>query len=324
TASTSGSSDPDGSIAKSTINFGDGTATVSGSSASHTYSAAGIYTVTAVVTDNLGASSSTSTTVTVKAPAVIVSSPANGANVSSPVHVVATGFSGYTVTAMQIYLDYKRIYQIKSPDLDTLVTMGTGTHSLIVKGWDSSGRNFMTPLSITVANQPPTAVLTTSASSILVGGSVTGSTSGSSDADGTIASSSIDFGDGSAPVAAASASHQYNAAGTYTVTATVTDNSGASSSASASVIVNPQFVTVSSPLAGSTITTSTVHVVGSAFSGYAVTLTQIYIDGAWKANAKASTIDTFLPVSVGTHRVAVQGWDSSGAIFKSVVYVTRK
>ncbi|HET9181912.1 MAG TPA: PKD domain-containing protein [Candidatus Angelobacter sp.] len=324
TASTAGSSDPDGSIARTSINFGDGSATISGSSAAHTYSAAGIYTVTAVVTDNLGASSSTTATVTVQAPTVIVSSPVNGATLSSPVHVVASGFSGHTVTAMQIYLDFNLIYQIKSPNVDTLVNMATGTHSLIVKGWDSSGHNFMTPLSITVASQPPTAVLTTSAASILAGGSITASTSGSSDAGGNIASSSINFGDGSAPVAATSASHQYKAAGTYIITATVTADNGASSTTSESIAVKRQFVTVSSPLAGSTITTSTVHVVGNAFSGYAVTLTQIYVDGVWKANAKASTIDTLLPISVGKHRVTVQGWDSSGAIFKTSVIVTRE
>ena len=330
TASTAGSSDPDGTIAASSISFGDGSPSISASSASHTYSAAGTYTVTAVVTDNLGATSSTTGTVTVKAPEVIVTSPVSSAGaatatLTSPVHVVASGFSGYTVTAMQIYLDFKLIYTVKSPNLDTLVAMATGTHNLIVKGWDDSGRNFMTALSVTVdGNQPPTAVLNTSAASILVGASITASTSGSTDADGTIASTSINFGDGSAAVAAASAAHQYNAAGTYTVTATVTDNNGASSTTSKSVTVNPQFVSVSSPLAGSTITTSTVHVVGSAFSGYPVTLTQIYIDGAWKANAKASTIDASFPISVGTHRVTVQGWDSSGAIFKTSVSVTRK
>ena len=329
-ASTAGSSDPDGTIAASSINFGDGSATVKAASASHTYSAAGTYNVTAVVTDNLGASTSTSTSVLVKAPEVIVSSPANLAGASttalnSPVHVVASGFSGYTVTAMQIYLDGKLTYQVKSASLDTLVPMTSGAHNLIVKGWDASGRNFMNTLSISViSNQPPTAALSISASSLLVGGSVTASSSGSTDLDGTIASSSINFGDGSAPVAGPSASHQYKIAGTYTVTATVTDNNGASSTTSESVTVNRQFVTVSSPLAGSTITTSTVHVAGSAFSGYAVTLTQIYIDGAWKANASASTIDTFLPLSTGKHRITVQGLDASGAIFKTSIVVTRK
>jgi PKD repeat protein len=183
----------------------------------------------------------------------------------------------------------------------------------------------MNSLSVNVvSNQPPTAALSISASSLLVGGSVTASTLGSRDQDGTIASSSINFGDGSLPVFGASASHQYKLAGTYAITATVTDNNGASSSTNKTVTVNPQFVTVSSPFGGSTITTSTVHVVGKASSGYTVTLTQIYIDGAWKANANASIIDTVLLLSLGTHRITVQGWDASGAIFKTSVTVTRK
>jgi PKD repeat protein len=330
TASTAGSSDPDGTIAASTINFGDGSASIKASSASHIYSAAGTYTVTAVVTDNLGATSSASTSVVVKAPEVIVTSPANLAGaataaLNSPVHVVASGFSGYSVTAMQVYLDGTLAYQVKSANLDTLVAMASGAHNLIVKGWDASHRSFMNSFSVNVVNnQSPTAVLTTNATPLLVGGTLTASTSGSTDPDGTIASISINFGDGSAPVATASASHQYKLAGTYTVTATVTDNSGASSSTSNTVTVNPQFVTVSSPLAGSIITTSTVHVAGSAFSGYAITRTQIYIDGAWKATANAATIDTVLSLSVGTHRITVQGWDASGAIFKTSVTVTSK
>src|SRR6185437_9022886 len=190
-------------------------------------------------------------TVVVKAPEVIVASPANSsgaasASLNSPVHVVASGFSGYTVTAMQVYLDGKLTYQVRSSNVDTLVNMAAGAHTLIVKGWDASGRNFMNTLSVgIVSNQPPTAVLSTSVTSLLVGGSVTASTSGSTDPDGTIAAISINFGDGSAP-------------------------------------------------AGSTITTSTVHVAGSAFSGYAIALTQNYIYGVLKANATTSTIDAVL------------------------------
>ena len=108
--SAAGSSDPDGTIASSVISFGDGT-TASGLTAAHKYSAAGVYTLTAKVTDNQGASSSASTSVTVKAPEVIVSSPANGASVPAQVHVVASGFSGFPVTAMQIYLDSALVYK---------------------------------------------------------------------------------------------------------------------------------------------------------------------------------------------------------------------
>ncbi|ROQ38588.1 beta-propeller uncharacterized protein DUF5122 [Frondihabitans sp. PhB188] len=62
-----GSSDPDGSIASFAWTFGDG-GTATGSTASHTYTAAGTYTVTLKVTDNQGATGTTSKSIAVTAP----------------------------------------------------------------------------------------------------------------------------------------------------------------------------------------------------------------------------------------------------------------
>jgi PKD repeat protein len=62
------SSDPDGSIAGYAWNFGDG-ATATGMTATHTYAAAGTYSVTLTVTDDLGATGSANQSVSVTAPA---------------------------------------------------------------------------------------------------------------------------------------------------------------------------------------------------------------------------------------------------------------
>ena len=185
TASTAASTDPDGSIVASTINFGDGSAPVSGSSASHTYSAAGTYTITGTVTDNLGATAS-------KSAAIVVSSG---------------------------------------------------------------------------INQPPVAVISATPTSAYAPATISVSAAGSSDPDGTIASSVISFGDGTS-ASGLTASHTFSAAGVYTLTAKVTDNLGASSTATTSVTVKAPEVIVSSPADGALLH-SQVHVVASGFSGYA-------------------------------------------------------
>ncbi|WP_256794747.1 LamG-like jellyroll fold domain-containing protein [Terrabacter sp. Ter38] len=66
----SGSSDPDGSISSYAWTFGDGTS-ATGVTANHTYAASGTYVVGLTVTDNQGATASTTRTVSVAAAGVI-------------------------------------------------------------------------------------------------------------------------------------------------------------------------------------------------------------------------------------------------------------
>ena len=77
-----GSYDPDGTIASYAWEFGDGT-TAAGPVTAHTYNAAGAFTVLLRVTDNLGATASTTRTVTVSPlPAPVLSGTVSGSTVS--------------------------------------------------------------------------------------------------------------------------------------------------------------------------------------------------------------------------------------------------
>ncbi|MFD5142239.1 collagenase [Streptomyces sp. NPDC058401] len=82
------------------------------------------------------------------------------------------------------------------------------------------------------ANQAPVAGFTTAVNALAVSFTDT-----STDADGTIASRSWNFGDGGAGSTAANPSKTYASAGTYTVTLTVTDNKGATATTSKAVTV---------------------------------------------------------------------------------------
>ena len=80
-------------------------------------------------------------------------------------------------------------------------------------------------------NQAPTAVFTSSVNQLQVAFDA----SGSSDADGTVASYSWDFGDGSTGTGV-SPTHTYAEAGSYPVVLTVTDNGGATAGVTQAVV----------------------------------------------------------------------------------------
>ena len=86
-------------------------------------------------------------------------------------------------------------------------------------------------------NQPPVASAGADRT-VMVNQAVSFSSTGSSDADGSISAYVWNFGDGSS-ASGASASKTYAAAGAYTVTLTVTDNAGATASDAAVVTVQP-------------------------------------------------------------------------------------
>jgi PKD repeat protein len=96
-------------------------------------------------------------------------------------------------------------------------------------------------------NTPPQAVASAMPTSGIAPLTVNFSSAGSNDPDGSIASYSWNFGDGSALSTLQSPSHVYSSPGTFTAVLTVTDNRGATGSAQVVVTVSPDPNVVNAP-----------------------------------------------------------------------------
>src|SRR5256714_10964731 len=86
------------------------------------------------------------------AQSVSVSSPSNGATVSSPVHFVGSANGGsFPATAIRIYVDNQSVYTTSSASLDTMVPMAAGNHFVVVQAWNSGGQGFKSSMNINVS-----------------------------------------------------------------------------------------------------------------------------------------------------------------------------
>jgi len=83
--------------------------------------------------------------------------------------------------------------------------------------------------------------------------------------------------------------------------------------------VNPS-VTICAPADGATVT-SPVRIVAGTTDSRRVTVMQIYLDGAKVYQVNARSLNTLVPMAVGTRRVAVQARDSAAKWFKQVIYI---
>jgi PKD repeat protein len=116
-----------------------------------------------------------------------------------------------------------------------------GDKSVSLKVTDASAATNTKTSTVTVAagtNQPPVASFTVLGT--CTAGTPCGFHSTSTDADGTIASSVWNFGDGSPTVDSPDATHTYAAPGQVTLTLTVTDDKGGTNTASQSITVSQQ------------------------------------------------------------------------------------
>lgn len=229
------SSSDDVGIVSYSWDFGDG-GIDNVSAPSHPYSADGSYTVKLTVTDADSNSSSSSTDVSVSAGGGSVSPPTASFASSCPdlscsFDASASSDSDGSIVGYSWDFGDGGIDTIVNPD-HTYTLEGDYTVLLTVTDDDGLTSSSQQELSVSIPNNPPSAVFTFSCADL-----VCDFISTSSDTDGTIASHSWDFGDGGSDITS-TPSYTYASVGSYSVQLTVTDNDGASSSASQSVTVS--------------------------------------------------------------------------------------
>ncbi len=224
-------------------------------------------------------------------------SPANGASLSSPVHVLARANDRSPRVTMQVLVDNVQVYYARAKSVDTNIAMASGAHQVTVQARDGSG-TFSKTASITVPGTPPppavSVSITPTTASISTAGSqqftatVTGSTNTAvtwSATGGTVTTAGL-F---SSP-----------SAGTFTVQATSVADTTKSASATVTVTAPPP-----PPPVSVTVTPTTASISTSASQQFTATVTgSANTAVTWSATGgTVTTAGLFSSTSAGTFTV---------------------
>jgi hypothetical protein len=252
-----------------------------------------------------------------------ITTPSNGATVSTAMRVTASTDNG---TSIRAYVDNNLLYTVQGRQLDTTLNVSVGQHHLVLVTWDSVGNAYTAERYVTAQS-----TTSTSGSGIAI----------TSPTDGATVPSPVHF-----VLTAANATTIYIYVDdqlSYSVHSTQVDTSLAMSAGSHHVVVQSwdaagtlsrvseyitvsgstsptpsSGITVSSPANGATVS-SPVQFSASAANGVAM---HIYVDNQLAYQVNAGSLNTSLAMSSGAHYVVVQAWDQSGNVMKSPLNIT--
>jgi PKD repeat protein len=334
-------SDPDGTVSSITVNWGDGSPSDSlpGTSTSdaHTYGSGGNFTISVTASDNSGSSGAGTISESVAAPlapAVTINgvSP-NPVSTGQTVNITFTVSSSTGVTAVTVnWGDGTTDNLAGTATSDTHVYASAGnvktqTFTPVVTATNVAGSG-SAATKIAVNDQPPTVTLKGLSPNPTNPGAIVTATFSTTDNDGTVASISVIWGDGTAPdtlgATATSDTHSYSSPGSYTITITATDNSGSTGQATGSVTVQtpitPPTVIVNTPTPNPVNTGTSVSLTFAVTSSTTVTgITVNWGDGTSQdILAGTATSDSHVyaatgPLQFQTYTITVSATNAGGS-----------
>ncbi len=262
----SGSVAASGSIVNYKWTFGDNSSPVSGSSATttHSYTQAGVYTVSLTVTQTNGLTRTSSQQLTVGAPpsasfTVTTTNPVQGYPVNLDASASSDSDTGVSIASYSWNFGDGTTQTSATPTIGHTFSQ-PGTYTVTLTVTNTIGLTSMQAQPVSV-DELPSSVFTMSPAVPPVGQAVSFDGSGSVDPDGSIVNYSWNFGDDSAVESGPSAAttHAYTAPGNYTVALTVTDSDGHTRTSSQSLTVGSppsaafQVTSPSDPVQGSPV-----------------------------------------------------------------------
>ncbi|UCD85001.1 MAG: hypothetical protein JSU92_02090, partial [Deltaproteobacteria bacterium] len=246
------------------------TAVITGGTATITGLATGCYTATVTLTDACSLSSSTSVgfCVDVTPPTVSITSPTDGATFCTTTVTVNATFSdiGFGVATAVLEVDGTTTSIITGSAIVSGLTTGCYTSTVTVT--DACSLSSSTSVGFCVDVTPPTVSITSPTDGTTFCTSTVTVTASLTDIGFGVASAVLEVDGITAVITGGTATVTGLATGNYTATVTVTDACSLSSSTSVSFLVDvtPPIVAITSPTAGSTITSCDVVIITGTVS----------------------------------------------------------
>ena len=336
-------SDTDGFIASVQF-FANGQLIGAKTAAPYTFSwkpaSAGTFALTAVATDNIG-SSTTSTAVSVTvtsaiAPSVSLTNPASGASygvgTSIPLNAAVTGGNGPTAQ-VEFFINGASLSIDSSAPYNTVWTPASaGTYSLIAVATDNAGvSGTSTAINVTVtSNGAPAVRLISPGTNLVVGlGTTVNLSAAASDADGSIASVRF-LSNGTALALVTSSPYRTtytpSAAGIYTIVAQATDNSGNVADSVAQTLTvlggNAPVVSLVNPSTDLNISADSSLLLSATAETDSSSIRRVeFYAGSTLLTTKSTQPYTYVwrPASIGTYAIRAVAYDANGTGVSSSV-----